>query len=51
MWIAQSRASVELGQRYRQVSGKATWMVTGLMEDRAGNPHARLALEASLERS
>lgn len=33
---------VEAGQRYRPTGRTGAWVVVGLCEDHAGNPHARM---------
>jgi len=33
---------VETGQRYCRTGGSGAWLVVGLSEDHAGNPHARM---------
>lgn len=46
MPVMQPRDKIELGHRYRQVTGgSGVWIVVGFTADHAGNPHARLMLE------
>jgi hypothetical protein len=46
MPVMQSCDKIELGHRYRQVTGgSGVWIAVGFITDHAGNPHAQLMLE------
>lgn len=50
MPLTKSRHRVEVGQRYRPVAGRSTWVVVALTADHGGKPHAQLALETDRTR-